>query len=186
MQQQKHVNNLCIQLVCSTQACVPIHAELRRLSDISMHAIELERSPTRDEIERKLVRVKNAPRRLMSIVETSPSSWVSDAQADTDIDWRRSMEKNIERIMQHLQIPVVTPMKAANAKTSSSSKSTGSDTSRRPGHIQETVSAPQVLIWPKCVLSSSLHESLDFGFSIVEIWQAHGLRNNCQFELGLY
>ena len=146
MQQQNHVSNLCIQLVCSTQACVPIHAELRRLSDISMQAIELERNPTRDEIGKELVRVKNAPRRLMSIAETFPSSRVSDAQADPDIDWRISMEKNIERIIQHLQIPVVTPMKAASEKTSSSSESPGTDTSRRLGHIQETIIAPQVLI----------------------------------------
>ena len=139
-----------------------------------MQAIELERSPTRDEIERELVRVKNAPRRLPSINETSPSSRVSDAHANLDMDWRRSMEKNIERIMQHLQIPVVTHPKAASAKTSSSSESTGSDTSRRPHHIQETITVPQVLIRTWCVLSSSLHESLDVGVQTICLAHAPG------------
>ena len=86
-----------------------------------MQARELERSPTRVEIERELARDKNAPRRLIPRSETSLSSRVSDALPEHDSDWRRTIEKNIERIMQHMQIPVVVPMKAASAKSSSSS-----------------------------------------------------------------
>lgn len=122
------------------------HAALTRESNISVQAIELERSPTRVEIERELARVKNAPRRLNLRKETSPSSRVSDAQPEHDSDWRRSIEKNIERIMQHLQIPVVTPMKAASAKSSSSSESTGTDTSRKPDHIEESIMPLQVQV----------------------------------------
>jgi len=113
---------------------------------ISIQAIELERSPTRVEIERELARVKNAPRRLGARNETSPSSRVSDAHTDLDSDWRRSIEKNIERIMQHLQIPVDTPLKAASAKSSSSSESTGTDNSRLPDTIQESIMRPQVQV----------------------------------------
>jgi hypothetical protein len=111
-----------------------------------MQAIELERSPTRVEIERELARDKNAPRKLIPRSETSPSSRVSDAQPEQDSDWRRSIEKNIECIMQHLQIPVVTPMKAASAKSSSSSESTGTDTSQKPDEIQESIMALQVQV----------------------------------------
>ena len=103
-----------------------------------LQAIELERSPTRVEIETELARVKNAPRRLMSVKESSPSSRVSNAQAEDDSDWRRSMEKNIERIMEHLQIPIPTPTKAASARSSSSSETSGTDSSSKPDHVMET------------------------------------------------
>ena len=119
--------------------------------------MELERSPTRAEIERELARVKNAPRRLNSIHDTSPSSRVSDVNPDLDNDWQRSTEKNIERIMQHLQIPVVTPLKEASAKSSSSSESNGTDTSRLPDHIEESIARTmQVQVGCCCLLSSKL------------------------------
>ena len=111
-----------------------------------MQAIELERSPTRVEIERELARSKNAPRRLNPRSETSPSSRVSDAQPEHDSDWRRTIEKNLERIMQHLQIPVVIPVKAASAKSSSSSESTGTDNSRKPDQVQESLMPLQVQV----------------------------------------
>jgi hypothetical protein len=56
------------------------------------------------------------------------------------------MEKNIERIMQHLQIPIVTPTKAASAKSSSSSESTGTDTSRKPDQVSESIMPLQVQV----------------------------------------
>ena len=115
------------------------HATLTIRSKISVQARELERSPTRVEIERELARDKNAPRILIPRSETSPSSRVSDALPEHDSDWRRTIEKNIERIMQHLQIPVVALMKAASAKSSSNSESTGTDTSRKPDQIQESI-----------------------------------------------
>ena len=116
-----------------------------------MHAIKLERSPTRVEIERELACDKDAPRRLIPRSDTSPSSRVSDAQLEQDSDWRRAMEKNIERIMQHLQIPVVTPMKAASVKNSSSSESTGTDTSQKPEQIEESTDEVSFLFWQLCV-----------------------------------
>ena len=121
-----------------------------------MQAIELDRSPTRAEIERELARVKNALQRLNSIQNTSPSSRVSDAHPDLDNDWRRSIEKNIECIMQHLQIPVVTPLKEASAKSSSSSESNGTEPSRLPDHIEESMVRPQVQVGSCCLLSSKL------------------------------
>ena len=111
-----------------------------------MQAIELERSPTRVEIERELARDKNAPRRLIPRSETSPSSRVSDAHPEHGGDWRRAMEKNIERILQHLQIPDVTPMKAGSAKKSSSSASTGTDTSLKANDMEESILALQVQV----------------------------------------
>ena len=84
-----------------------------------MQAIELERSPTRTEIERELAQDKNAPRGKNMWKETSPSSQVSDALPKNDCDWRRSMERNIECIMQHLQISIDSPAKASSAKSNS-------------------------------------------------------------------
>ena len=107
-------------------------------SIVSLQAIELERSPTRVEIETELARVKNAPRKPVSLKDTSPSSRVSNAQAEHKSDWRRSMEMNIERIMEHLKIPIVTPMKAASARSSSSSETSDTDSSSERDHVKET------------------------------------------------
>ena len=141
------------------------HAAQTIRCEISVQAIELERSPTRVEIERELARDKNAPRRLIPRSETSPSSRVSDAQPEQDSDWRRTMEKNIERIMQHMQISIVTLTKAASAKSSSSSESTGTDTSRKPDQVSESIMPLQVQVWYSCVLSSSCCYSSCFGTS---------------------
>ena len=71
---------------------------------------------------------------------------MSDAQPEQGSDWRRSMEKNIERIMQHLQIPVVTTMKAVSAISSSSSESTGTNASQKADELQESILALQVQV----------------------------------------
>ena len=62
------------------------HATQTIHSKISVHAMELERSPTKVEIERELARDKIAPRRLIPKSETSPSSRVSDALPEHNSD----------------------------------------------------------------------------------------------------
>lgn len=84
-----------------------------------MQAIQLERSPTRAEIECELARTKNAPKGKSLCKENSPSSRVSDGHQKDDRDWRTTMERNIERIMLHLQIPTKIPTKASSAKSDS-------------------------------------------------------------------
>ena len=81
---------------------------------------------------------------------------MSDAHPNLNNDWQRFIENNIERIMQHLQIPVVTPLKEASAKSSSNFESNGIDTSWLPDHIEETNVRPQVQVGSCCLLSSKL------------------------------
>lgn len=84
-----------------------------------MQALHLERSPTRAELETEIARTKNAPRSRSLCPYNSSSSRVSDSQQKHDSDWRTSMEKNIQLIMQHLQIPTNIPTKACIAKSDS-------------------------------------------------------------------
>ena len=86
---------------------------------IVVQAIQLSRSPTRAEIESELARTQNAPRGKSLCKENSPSSRVSDGHHLDDRSWRSTMERNIERIMEHLQIPTQIPTKACSAKSDS-------------------------------------------------------------------
>ena len=104
----------------------------------------MERSPSRAEIERELAWNKNAPRGKSLWKETSPSSRVSDAVPQHDRDWRRSIKKNIERIMQHLQIPIDTPSKASSAKSDSGKRGSsdhcsGSDTALKSQDVDDGI-----------------------------------------------
>lgn len=54
------------------------------------------------------------------------------------------MEKNIERIMEHLKIPCVTPIKAASAKSSSTSETEETDTSSKPDDLKESAAVLEV------------------------------------------
>ena len=73
-----------------------------REANMSVQAIQLERSPTKAKIKIELARTKNAPRGKSLWKKNSPSSQVYDSQQKEDSDWRTSMERNIKLIMQHL------------------------------------------------------------------------------------
>ena len=122
-----------------------------RDANISVQAIQLERSPTRVEIERELAWNKNAPRGKSLWKETSPSSRVSDALPEHDRDWRRSIERNIECIMQHLQVSmdILTKASSANSdneKRGSSDHCNGSDSAPKSQNVNDGIVQLQVQV----------------------------------------
>jgi hypothetical protein len=95
-----------------------------------LQALELERSPTREEIEHELARVKGAGKRKVGSMdisdmsasaskqqERSPSSQVSKISTERDLHARiGGLEENMKLILQHLRIGEVKATEANTAK----------------------------------------------------------------------
>lgn len=137
---------------------------------IFVQALQLERSPTRAKLETEIARTKNAPRGKSLCKENSPSSRVSDSQQHYDSDWRTSMEKNIQLIMQHLQIPTNIPTKACIAKSDSGEGNSSDHGSGSPsfqksedvddGITQLIVRTPSLLFFA-CIVTFTSHIPID-------------------------
>lgn len=138
---------------------------------MDVQAISLERSPTRAEIESEIARTKNAPRGKSLCKENSPSSRVSDGHQKDDRDWRTAMERNIERIMQHLQIPTKIPTKGASAKSDSggrgcSDHSRPSESDQKSEDVDDGITRLQVRSSTRrTIIFSTLHVWLALLFS---------------------
>ena len=72
------------------------------------------------------------------------------------------MEKNIERIMEHLHIPIVTHMKAASARSTSTSETEETPSLSKPDDVKGSAAVLEV-----CRISSPVISVLNLIYSVI-------------------